>query len=408
MRSKFEVNATMVANEFIDRYMTSANGEYVKVYLYVLRHSEREVSVNEIADALNHTESDVKRAITYWMRQGILEVGPEPEPRQAMSAVPVSVVRTGAVQPSVGRGHAGKTEAPMMAEKVVQPGMRTPVTGVVYQGSVNSGDGRQQAEEEMGLSGADHPPAAGQKQAPVQTDRTHYTAEQVGALADKEEFTQLLYIAQKLMGKVFTPRDCEVFAYLYDSLQMSAELLEYLAEYCAQNDHKSIRYLEMVALNWKEQGIQTAEQARGQAASFNSDCFGVMKAFGLNDRRPGEAEVKIIRRWFQEWGFGKELVMEACARTLTATHKPSFPYADRILSDWKKDGIKTMEDVKKRDEKREGQSASAQVAATVPGYRENPAPARTTKNKFHNFEQRNTDYDGMVLERLKQRLGENG
>lgn len=28
----------MVANEFIDRYMAVANGEYVKVYLYLLRH----------------------------------------------------------------------------------------------------------------------------------------------------------------------------------------------------------------------------------------------------------------------------------------------------------------------------------------------------------------------------------
>ena len=55
----------MVANEFIDRYMAVANGEYVKVYLYLLRHDGREITVGEIADALNHTESDVKRAIAY-------------------------------------------------------------------------------------------------------------------------------------------------------------------------------------------------------------------------------------------------------------------------------------------------------------------------------------------------------
>lgn len=73
MRSKFEVNATMVANEFIDRYMAVANGEYVKVYLYLLRHDGREITVGEIADALNHTESDVKRAIAYWVRLGVLE-----------------------------------------------------------------------------------------------------------------------------------------------------------------------------------------------------------------------------------------------------------------------------------------------------------------------------------------------
>ena len=73
MRSKFQVNATMVANEFIDRYMAVANGEYVKVYLYLLRHDGREIAVGEIADALNHTESDVKRAIAYWVRLGVLE-----------------------------------------------------------------------------------------------------------------------------------------------------------------------------------------------------------------------------------------------------------------------------------------------------------------------------------------------
>ena len=57
MKNKFEVNATIVSNEFIDRYMTSANGEYVKVYLYLARHQGREITVTEMADALNHTES---------------------------------------------------------------------------------------------------------------------------------------------------------------------------------------------------------------------------------------------------------------------------------------------------------------------------------------------------------------
>ena len=72
MRSKFQLDATVIANEFIDRYMPLANGEYVKVYLYLLRHQGKEVEVPEIADALNHTESDIKRAVAYWIRQGLL------------------------------------------------------------------------------------------------------------------------------------------------------------------------------------------------------------------------------------------------------------------------------------------------------------------------------------------------
>ena len=33
-----QTNATVLDNEFIDQYMVRANGEYVKVYLLLLRH----------------------------------------------------------------------------------------------------------------------------------------------------------------------------------------------------------------------------------------------------------------------------------------------------------------------------------------------------------------------------------
>ena len=59
---RFQVDATLVSNEFIDRYLAEANGEYVKVYLYLLRHKDEPVSLEKIADGLNHTEADIRRA----------------------------------------------------------------------------------------------------------------------------------------------------------------------------------------------------------------------------------------------------------------------------------------------------------------------------------------------------------
>ena len=38
LRNRFQGNTTLVENEFIDNYMAAANGEYVKVYLLLLRH----------------------------------------------------------------------------------------------------------------------------------------------------------------------------------------------------------------------------------------------------------------------------------------------------------------------------------------------------------------------------------
>ena len=53
---------TSVSNLFIDEYMPNANGEFVKIYLYLLRlvsgHST-EITTDALADLLCFTESDV-------------------------------------------------------------------------------------------------------------------------------------------------------------------------------------------------------------------------------------------------------------------------------------------------------------------------------------------------------------
>lgn len=345
MKSGFKTNVTVISNNFIDDYMAAANGEYVKVYLYLLRHQDVPVTVEVLADALNHTEADVRRALAYWKKAGVLLEETENE----------------------------KTEKPVESAEHRE----AQVTGTV--------------KEESSATVSPVPAAEKKPAGP----RPSYTPDQVNRLAKEEEFTQLLYIAQKYMNKIFTPRECEVFAYLYDGLHMPAELLEYLVEYCVQGGHSSIRYIETVALNWYEKGLLTVQQAKGYTVSYTKDTFAVMKAFGLNDRKPGEAETETIRRWFKEYGFDREIIVEACNRTLASIHSPSFQYADKILSQWKKAGVRNRGDIKALDEKREQKQPAKQ-----------PTAPKTGKNQFHNFEQRDTNYDAMVLERLKERLGE--
>ena len=52
---------TLVPDQFLDEYMPAANGEYVKVYLYLLRCLKSDVqdlSITLIADKFDHTEGD--------------------------------------------------------------------------------------------------------------------------------------------------------------------------------------------------------------------------------------------------------------------------------------------------------------------------------------------------------------
>ena len=58
---------TIVPNQFIDRFMPSANGEFVKVYLYLLRciHSHASnCTISEIADKFNISSKTVRNHIS--------------------------------------------------------------------------------------------------------------------------------------------------------------------------------------------------------------------------------------------------------------------------------------------------------------------------------------------------------
>ncbi len=464
MRDRWNIPVTAVADEFIDHYMAAANGEYVKVYLYILRHQSEPVDVEAIADALNHTESDVRRALAYWEKAGVLsreETGaagakaPEGFPadaavetaagaergfnvpggrtvdvnREAAPGLRESVAggRTAAADDFRSQGTAfspGQQPAAPSAPYAPYSGQAAPATvsvtaemdgmpGAGMSGAGIAGTGIAAAGMSGAISAAPAIAASAIQPSPASdAPKPVYSVAQVNRLSGDEEFAQILYIAQKYMNKVFTPRDCQVFAYLYDTLKFSPELLEYLVEYCVQNGHVSVRYMETVALNWHEQGFKTPDEAKEYAQAFNSDAFSVMKAFGLNDRRPGTEEQRMITKWFKEYGFGRELVLLACNRTISAIHNPSFRYADKILSDWKAAGVHTRADVDALDEKRAksrtqagGNAASGGRAAGAQGGGSADGGRKKSSNQFHNFKQRDTDYDALVLKQLKERVG---
>ena len=75
LRNRFQGNTTLVENEFIDKYMASANGEDVKVYLLLLRclqNPDMALSISQMADFLENTEGDILRAFKYWEKESLL------------------------------------------------------------------------------------------------------------------------------------------------------------------------------------------------------------------------------------------------------------------------------------------------------------------------------------------------
>lgn len=433
-KDRWSVPSTAVAHEFIDQYMAVANGEYVKVYLFVLRHQGEDITIERIADALDHTESDVRRALAYWEKLGILagtrkeapascaamgrqdsgpaqprdaSAGPQPARTQASRSLEVHE------PPAHDQGFGGYGTNGAMSREIHAQGAEIQAAyaqGPEVRGIHGQGTGIQDAHAQGTVGQGRREQGQTSRE---DRDKPVYSAEQVNRLSQDEGFSQLLYIAQKYLNKVFTPRDCQVFAYLYEDLGMNEEVLEYLVEYCVQNGHTSMRYIEAVARSWHEKGIRTAQEAKDYSASYNRDSFAVMKAFGINSRKPAAPEQKLMDKWFKDYGFSRDVVLEACNRTITAIHNPSFQYADKILTDWKEAGVRGLGDIMELDTRRmaakEDTARSRDKRLQTYDTAVSGQGNRTRKgapNQFHNFEQRDTDYDALMLKQVKEWVGQ--
>ncbi|MBP5292434.1 MAG: hypothetical protein J6Y90_07440, partial [Lachnospiraceae bacterium] len=77
MKRRYEPKYALVPNIFIEKYMKDVQGDILKVYLWLLRLSEKhavDVSVADLADRLDCMEKDVKRALKSLEKQGILRL----------------------------------------------------------------------------------------------------------------------------------------------------------------------------------------------------------------------------------------------------------------------------------------------------------------------------------------------
>ena len=105
---------TVVPNIFIDRYMPLANGEFVKIYLYLLRtlsSSDHTISVSSIADHFEQTEKDVMRAFNYWTKEGLLRIDTDAQGNvTGLTLLPVEISRADAASTEISRIDAASTE----------------------------------------------------------------------------------------------------------------------------------------------------------------------------------------------------------------------------------------------------------------------------------------------------------
>ena len=355
---------TVISNLFLDTYLPKASGDAVKVYLLLLRYAGagQSITLSILAKKLEQTEERVGEALAYWETMGLLHITKD-QTNQILSMqllpIPVNLEKT------IDRKKEEKDKDKVEKEKP----LCRPISEVIKT-SYN--------EKNASIS------YMTDKKTPEKKSVSPY---ELDHHSDSKKINQIFYITERYFEKQLTVTDINILFYIYDSLKFSSELLEYLIEYCVSIDKKSVRYAEQVALRWYKSGITTVEQAKTSTKNYSKTYNAIVKAFGVSGRGLGSVELNYIDTWMNTYGFSLSIILEACNRTLGATYQPSFKYANKILSDWFKAGVTSMEEIAKLDALHQSSRKQMNTKNSV-----KPMEKVSANNKFHNFEQRTYDY----------------
>ena len=384
LRALSSSQVTVLSNIFIDQYMPGAGGEFVKVYIYLLRllaDPSASVCLPLLADCLNCTEGDISRALKYWSNEGLLIL--ETDPSGELTGITLTEP-----SPDTQMELTATVSVPQSALAATAPISQTvsAATVSVPQSALAATAPISQTVSAATIS-TPQPDTAPSRSASA------LTPARIKELKENEDVAQLIYICEQYLGKTLTPTDTRKILFFYDELKMSVDLIDFLIQYCVGRGHKSMRYIETVAMAWSKEGITTVEMAKDSTSRYGRDYFTILKAMGITNRNPVDSEIVMMDTWLKDYGFSMDMIQEACSRTIMQTGQPSFQYAHKILTGWFKKGALTPEAVHALDIQHQKRSQD-----NSRGRSQTPK----SPNRFNNFQQRNYDFKELEKQLLER------
>ena len=307
----FKANCGVWGNMFgvpcivADNLLKLATGEQIKVLLYLLRNSGRNVSAEEISVNTGVSVQQAEDAVLFWQQVNVLspEVPAISAPKSIMTVPEVPVVKP---EPAVTASAPAAVVPPQPAKPEPQPPIRK--------------------REELKPS------------------------EISVILSESPHIAELFKAAEATFGSVnHTMQNSLIWMTNY--LGLKAEVILTLLMYCKQNDKYSVAYMEKIAITWAEKEINTLEAAQEETerlSSSNDFTNLIMKMFEMK-RRPTTKQLEIAEQW-RSANYPHELIHLAYEKTIEQIERLSFEYINSILVAWAANGYKTEDDVKRSED----------------------------------------------------------
>lgn len=354
-QSEYDMKITPVPDVFIDEYLPCAeNPLFVTVYIFSFRYYSvgLELSVKDTAYKLNVSEDDVIDAWRYWQEKGIVKILDDSSENFAVEYLHIESRRQRSKRLSA-------TQKPKT--------------------QINAEEATKGETKELKLVTVETAPI--------------YSVPEIEKLQKSDKQIRYLFsVAERMLAKPLTYNEMNVFLGFYDWLRLPIAVIEVMLDYCISNNHKSVRYLEKVAMDWSDNAIDTVEEAEEYIRLFNTDYREIMKSFGLMRRDPNPKEIAYMKKWLREFKMPIEIVKEACNKTIFQIGQPKFTYADAILTKWNEQEVRTLDEINAlEDEFYKNIEQKAGKAKRQAG-----TDKKTAKNGFNQYEKREWDFDKLM------------
>jgi DnaD/phage-associated family protein len=134
----------------------------------------------------------------------------------------------------------------------------------------------------------------------------------------------------------------------------------FIVQYSKQVEKSNIRFIERIATDWVDKGVETIEQAEEQVRllAMQEEAWAIVcKAFGIERRKPTKKENEFAFTWVNDWKLSSEMLEHAYEICVDTKSKFSFAYVAKILENWHNNGYKTVNDIVKKPKEDKMQGA---------------------------------------------------
>lgn len=286
-------NVFAVPSGVVDRYIKLASGNSLKLLLFLLRHGGEHFTADRLRAELNFSEEgELEDAAVFWVQRGVIRMLGESEGQ--LSAAPEI------------------TETEPIAQPVIPEAPRTAAT----------------SKKEL-------------KIAPVSVS----SGEIASRILEDKNVKTLFEEAEKLYAHPLRQRDNQTIIALVDHYGLPVGVSLMLLQYCKKADKLTPGYISAVASDWAENEILTIEKADEKIRSLERQSGIEEHLREALDMKTGftPAQKKYFRVWAEEWEFSEEMILLAINKTIEQIGQPKLNYTNKILENWKADGVATPE-----------------------------------------------------------------